>query len=114
MTNAKIKTTHAVYVHDDTCGNPYRLTPYVNEDGEIWLASEGNGCADNVVLLDVEGLTDDDIAFQYGDLDLDAMRADAEEIRAAGDTENADWLVGWIERVSAVCHPSANACGEVV
>lgn len=94
--NAKIKTTHAVYVNkDDTCGNPYRLTPYVNEDGEIWLASEGNGCGDDVMLEDITGLTNTEICERWKDVDLDALRADADEIRAAGDADNADWIEDW-------------------
>ena len=100
--NAKIMTSTPVYRTNDGM----TLTPYINENGEIWLASKGNGCGDDVMLKDVEGWTEDEIAAEYEDIDFAAMRADAEEIRAAGDAENADWLVGWIERVSAVCSPS--------
>lgn len=95
----KIKTSKAVYINDDdTCGNPYRLTPYVNDVGEIWLASEGNGCGDDIVLNDLGGWTHDDIERDYGlDLDIDTMREDADEIEAAGDADNADWLRSWCD-----------------
>ena len=108
--NAKIMTSTPVYMTDDGM----TLTPYVNEDGEIWLASRGNGCGDDVMLQDIVGWNEDEIAAEYEDLDLAAMRADAEEIRDAGDSETADWLEDWIGRASAVCDPSTGSlCSRI-
>ena len=43
MTNRiKIKAETPCYIHDGTF-NPYRLTPYVTTNGEVWLEAEGNG-----------------------------------------------------------------------
>lgn len=94
-----IKTSKAVYINDDdTCGNPYRLTPYVKDNGEIWLAAEGNGCADDIALNDLGGWTHDDVEREYGfDLDIDLMREDADEIEASGDKDSADWLRSWLD-----------------
>lgn len=92
--NKKIKTSTAVYSME----SGMTLTPYVNDKGEIWLASEGNGCGDDVLLYDILGWTHDDIEREYGlDLDIDAMREDADEIAAAGDEDSADWLRSWCD-----------------
>lgn len=94
-----IRTTTPVYVKDNDINNPYRLTPYVADNGEIWLAAEGNGCADDIMLEDIVGWTADDINERWGDIDLNALRADADEIDAAGDADTADYIRDW-----------ANAC----
>ena len=95
----KIKTSKIVYIDDkDTCGNPYRLTPYVTDSGDIWLAAEGSGNGDDIALYDLGGWTHDDIVREYGlDLDIDAMREDADEIEAAGYADLADWLRSWCD-----------------
>lgn len=68
MTNEiKIKAETPCYINSaDTCGNPYRLTPYVAANGEIWLAAEGNGCADDIMLEDIDGWAADDIKEKWG------------------------------------------------
>ena len=74
------------------------LTPYVNDKQEIWLASEGNGCGDDVAMCDIYGWTYNDVEREYGlELDIAAMREDADEIEAAGDVDNADWLRSWCD-----------------
>ena len=96
-------TTDPVYVSkDDTTGNPYRLTPYINEKHEIWLHAEGNGCGDDVMLEDVEGKDEVEIARENGEFNLDAMHEFAEEIRKSGFVDEADWLVDWCDRVAKV------------
>lgn len=99
-----IKTSKTVYVNDeDTCGNPYRLTPYVTDNGEIWLHAEGNGCGDDIALYDLGGWSHDELVREYGlDLDIDAMREDADEIESAGDADSADWLRSWCDDYEAL------------
>ena len=94
-----ITTTTPVYTNEnDTCGNPFSLTPYVNDRGEIWLASDGNGAGNDVMLQDLCGWSRDDVEREYGsDIDIDAMRKDADEIEASGDADNADWLRSWCD-----------------
>lgn len=98
MTNEiKIKAETPCYINSaDTCGNPYRLTPYVAADGEIWLAAEGNGCADDIMLEDIDGWAADDINEKWGDIDLNALRVGADEI-AAGDSDAADYIRAWAD-----------------
>ena len=94
-----IKTSKAVHSME----SGLTLTPYVNDKGEIMLASEGNGCGDDVPLNDIFGWTHDDIEREYGlDRDVDAMRADADEIAAAGDADSADWLRSWCDDYEAL------------
>lgn len=89
-----IKTSKPVYSMD----SGLTLTPYVNDEGEIWLASEGNGCGDDIALSDLGGWTHAEVEREYGlEIDVDAMREDADEIEAAGDSDNADWLRSWCD-----------------
>jgi len=102
----QINTSNAVYFNCGCCGpyasgNEYVLTPYVKENGEIWLKAEGNGAGDDIMLKDLIGLTDEEIAEEYGEFDLDAMRADADEVEAAGDHDAAEWLRNWCEQCEA-------------
>ena len=99
MTNEiTIKAETPCYINTaDTCGNPYRLTPYVRIDGEVCLAAEGNGCADDMVLADIAGMTAEEINEQWGDIDLDALRIAADEIAAAGDEGAADYIKAWAD-----------------
>lgn len=93
----KIKAETPCYIDSsDTRGNPYRLTPYVAADGEIWLAAEGNGNADDIMLEDINGWTADDINDRWADIDLDALRVGADEI-AAGDPDAADYIREWAD-----------------
>lgn len=93
----KTKTSKAVYINNnDISGNPNTLTPYVTDNGEIWLSSEGNGAGNDIMLCDICGWTRDEVEREYGfDLDIDAMREDADEIEAAGHAGSADWLRSW-------------------
>ena len=86
-----IITTTAVYSND----NGFSLVPYVNDNGEIWLKSTGNGCGDDVMVQDVEGWTSEEIMHEYESIDTDAMLVAADEIEAAGDCDNAEWIRGW-------------------
>ena len=95
--NIKIKATTPCHINRaDTCGNPYRLTPYVAAEGEIWLAAEGNGCADDIKLEDIGSWTADEINNQWSDIDLDALRAGADEI-AAADEDAAEYIRMWAD-----------------
>ena len=99
MTNEiKIKAKTPCYINsEDNSGNPYRLTPYVAVDGVIWLAAEGNGCGDDIMLDDICCLAPEEINDKWGDIDLDAIRVAADEIAEAGENESADWLRDWAE-----------------
>ena len=90
MNNIKIKATTPCYENGIT------LTPYVTEDGEIWLASEGNGCGDDIMLEDTNGLTAEEINAKWSDIDLDALRAGADEI-AAADEDAAEYIRMWAD-----------------
>lgn len=81
---------------DPSSSNPHTLTPYVNDDGEIWLASNGSGCGDDVMIDDVTGWTANDINDHYRSIDLDAMEVAADEVEAAGDRESAEWIREWV------------------
>ena len=62
------------------------------------FGARGNGCGDDIVLKDICGWTHDDLEREYGlKFDIDAMREDADEIEAAGDSDNADWLRSWCD-----------------
>ena len=68
MNNIKVKASTPCYENGIT------LTPYVTDDGEVWLASEGNGCGDDVMLEDIRGWAVDEISAKWSDIDLDALR----------------------------------------
>lgn len=90
MNNIKIKATTPCYEYGIT------LTPYVTEDGEIWLASEGNGCGNDITLEDINGWTAEEINAKWSDIDLDALRAGADEI-AAADEDAAEYIRMWAD-----------------
>lgn len=93
----KIKAKTPCYINSaDTC-SPYRLTPYVSAAGEIWLAAEGNGSADDIMLEDIYGWTAEEINDKWRSIDLDALRVGADEIAAAGDSESADYIRAWAD-----------------
>ncbi len=71
--------------------NPYRLTVAVREDGAVALLAEGNGNGDDLLL--------DEGAEEWAHLDADALRDNAEELRAAGFVEAADWIAERAEEV---------------
>jgi len=104
----QINTSNAVYFNCDGCcgpyatGNEYVLTPYVKENGEIWLKAEGDGAGDDVMLKDLTGMTDDEIAEEYGEFDLDAMRANADEIKTAGNLDAGNWLHDWCDKCESI------------
>ena len=72
MNNIKVKASTPCYANGIT------LTPYVTDDGEVWLASEGNGCGDDVRLGGVNGWTVDKINAKWSDFDLDALLVGAD------------------------------------
>ena len=86
--NIKVKASTPCHVDGMT------LTPYVTDDGEVWLASEGNGCGDDVMLEDISGWTVDEINAKWSDIDLDALRVGADEI-AAADEDAAEYIRAW-------------------
>ena len=88
MNNIKVKASTPCYA------NGIMLTPYVTDDGEVWLASEGNGCGDDVMLEDISGWTVDEIDDKWSDIDLDALRVGADEIGAV-DEDAADYIRAW-------------------
>ena len=88
MNNIKVKASTPCYVNGIT------LTPYVTDDGEVWLASEGNGCGDDVMLEDISGWTEEEINAKWSDIDLDALRVGADEIGAA-DEGAAEYIRSW-------------------
>lgn len=88
MNNIKVKASTPCYVNGIT------LTPYVTYDGEVWLASEGNGCGDDVMLEDISGWTADEINAKWSDIDLDALRVGADEIESV-DKDAADYIRAW-------------------
>ena len=88
MNNIKVKASTPCYVNGIT------LTPYVTDDGEVWLASEGNGCGDDVMLEDINGWTEEEINAKWSDIDLDALRVGADEI-AAADEDAAEYIRAW-------------------
>lgn len=97
------KTTRetAIWMSDTPCyseAGGYSLTLYVASDGMIMLGADGNGCADDIVLDDINGWDDADINEEYRMLDLDQLRDDANAMREAGRDDDADWLDGWIDR----------------
>ena len=68
MTNRiKIKAETPCYIHDSTF-NPYRLTPYVTTNGEVWLEAEGNGAGDDIMLEDISGWSKEEINEKMIDL----------------------------------------------
>ena len=88
MNKIKVKATTPCYVDGMT------LTPYVADDGEVWLASEGNGCGDDVMLEDISGWTEEEINAKWSDIDHDALRVGADEIGAA-DEGAAEYIRSW-------------------
>ena len=86
--NIKVKASTPCYANGIT------LTPYVTDDGYIWLASEGNGCGDDVMLEDISGWTVDEINAKWSDIDLDALRVGADEIGSV-DEDAADYIRAW-------------------
>ena len=88
------------YIDDNNSApsNPYRLTVYVDGNGEIMLAAEGNGCADDIALADISGDDADSIRETWGHIDTDALRDNAAELRAAGLDDEADYLLAWASR----------------
>lgn len=104
MDNIKIMTSRPVYNSDNhsdspyCSSNPYTLTPYLRDDGELWMAARGNGAADDVIINDVDGMSNEEIIEIYGNIDIDAMRDDAKEIQAV-DNDAAEWLLAWCDRV---------------
>lgn len=96
--NKTVKTSNAVYTYESGC----TLTPYVNENCEIWLACEGNGNGDDIMLEDLDGMTDSEAWAKYALIDLNAMMDDADEIEKAGDSDSAEWLRSWCRRMSDV------------
>ena len=95
MNTIIIRAKTPCYINkNDDCGNPIRLTPYV-KGGEVWLASEGNGCGNDIVLEDLSGWTDREIDGTWCDIDLAALRVGADEIESAGDKDSADYIRDW-------------------
>ena len=95
MTNRiKIKAETPCYIHDGTF-NPYRLTPYVATNGEVWLEAEGNGAGDDIMLEDISGWPKEEINEKWGDIDLEALLDGADEIEDGGDEEAADYIRDW-------------------
>ena len=86
--NIKVKASTPCYANGIT------LTPYVTDDGYICLASEGNGCGDDVMLEDISGWTVDEINAKWSDIDLDALRVGADEIGSV-DEDAADYIRAW-------------------
>ena len=86
--NIKVKASTPCYANGMT------LTPYVADDGEVWLASEGNGCGDDVMLEDIRGWAVDEINAKWSGIDLDALRDGADEIGAV-DEDEADYIRAW-------------------
>ena len=90
-----------LWISDTPCyseARGYSLTLYVADNGEIMLAAEGNGCADDIPMDDIDGWSDADINEQYRSLNLDQLRDDASSLRESGRDDDADWLDGWIDR----------------
>lgn len=90
------KASHAVYQDP----NGHTLTPYVNDKGEIWLASEGNGGGNDVMVEDVDAWAAEEIVETYAGLNVDAMRAAAMEFLMDGCTDAANWLENWCDTVA--------------
>ena len=90
MNDIKIKASTPCYVNGIT------LTPYVTNDGNVWLAAEGNGCGDDIMLEDISGWTVDEINDKWHNIDLNALRAGADEI-ASVDEDAADYIREWAD-----------------
>lgn len=92
---------NALWMSDTPCYSEaigYSLTLYVAEDGMFMLGADGNGCADDIAVDDINGWSDADINEKYRMIDLDQLRDDASALREVGRDDDADWLDGWIDR----------------
>ena len=105
MSNNKFRASAPCYINAaDTCGNPYRLTLYIADNGAIMLAAEGNGCGDDFMLEDIDGWSDADINERFRHIDTNALAQNVEELREAGFTAEADYVWDWL------CHADSARC----
>ena len=92
------------YVADNDENNPYRLTLYVADNGAIMLAADGNGCAGDIPLEDLDGWADGDINEQFRHIDTNVLAHDVQELRNAGFADAADFVWDWL------CHADSARC----
>ena len=91
-TTARHICAEPCYIADNDDNNPYRLTLYIADNGAIMLGADGNGCADDIPLEDIDGWSDADINSTYRKLDHNALVRNIDELRAAG-TDGRRWLM---------------------
>ena len=94
---------NAIYVSPVECYHLGRLDEnglrgrfYVDAAGECWITSEGNGCGDDIPLVDLAGVPIDAINETFRFVDLDVIASDRDNLRELGRGDLADWLDGWI------------------
>lgn len=104
MENYKFKATTPCYIADNDVNNPFRLTLYIADNGAIMLASEGNGCGDDIPLEDIDGWNDADINEQFRHIDTNALATNVNELRDAGFPDEADYMWDWL------CHADSARC----
>jgi len=102
--NKKYKTAVPCYVADNDTHNPYRLTLYIADNGAIMLSAEGNGCANDVELEDIDGWSDADINEQFRHIDTNALAENVKELRNAGFPNEAEYVWNWL------CHADSARC----
>ena len=95
---------HPCYVADGDERNPYRLTLYVADNGAIMLAADGNGCASDIPLEDIDGWSDADINEKWRLIDTNVLAHDVQELHDAGFTNEADFVWDWL------CHADSARC----